>query len=538
MALKKLNWLKYLFVNRGEAETEQDYWNEKRKKHLAREHSEGVVAGLEVTETDPPSLSVKVAAGRALDAAGDDPEVESPQNIDCSGLVPGSSEVTVYIVLRYNTVETDPYFVDEIGDYQNKYTQDSFILEATTQAPSSPQVELARFRLGAGATEIRDAADPDNPGLNEIDLRSVKHSGKEVVALHDLSDVSPNEADAFNNMNSPSASNPIATAADVENAVAPVRNEVETARGSKPSIDARLDVMLNNDGSFKGITQISPAVPLVGGGTEGDVGIGITDATPFSRGAMSAADKAKLIPMDVAKRFVFEHHYAKITPSTTKAAYGLVIDNVLVGVSIWGYGVRPKHTIQKWLPGVDVLEYLELNRLCLLDEMARNSESRFLSIVVERIKKDFPDVKVLLSWADGLRGKPGYVYQACSWLYGGFINSEFYTTEDGRVIHPRLLITRYGTRGKAIQKKLGLIHYFGKQFMYAKFLCSHRERKRILKNSPVKWTGKYPKIEDITFELSERGGPRRKIDYVPQFVGREYEIELSNRKGECNETAS
>jgi hypothetical protein len=230
--------------------------------------------------------------------------------------------------------------------------------------------------------------------------------------------------------------------------------------------------------------------------------------------------------MDVAKRFVHEHHYAKITPTSTKAAYGLVVDGKLAGVAIWGYGVRPRHTIEKWFPGVKISEYLELNRLCLLDEMPRNSESRFLSFVVERIRQDFPDVKVLLSWADGLRGKPGFVYQACSWLYGGFIKSEFYATEKGEVVHPRLLITRYGTRGKEIQKKLGLCHYFGMQFMYAKFLCSHGERKRFLLRSPARWTQLYPKMKDIAFEMSVSGGPRRSIDYVPELIGREYELEL------------
>jgi len=294
VALKKLNWRKYLFVNRVEAETEQEYWNEKRKRHLAHEHSEGVVQGLAVTETSPPSLAVEIAAGRALDTEGNDPEVESPQQIDCAGLVPASGEVTAYITLRYNSVEVEPYFVDELGAYQNKYVQDTYVLEVTTQAPTAPQVELARFRLGAGATEITNAADPDNPGLNEIDLRQVNYSGKEVLALADLSDVDTDEADAFNNMNSPSASNPIATELDVENAIAPVRSEVHTARGSKPSLDGRLDVMLNEDGSFKGITKITPAVPLTGGGTAGDVPIGIADATPASRGAMSAADKSKL----------------------------------------------------------------------------------------------------------------------------------------------------------------------------------------------------------------------------------------------------
>lgn len=245
-------------------------------------------------ETNPPSLTVEVVAGRALDTDGNDPEVESPQDLDCAALVPASGEVTVYVTLRYNTVETEPYFIDEIGASQNKYVQDSFILEATAQAPVAPAVELARFRLGSGATQIRDAADPNSPGLNEIDLRQVKHSGKEVLALRDLSDVDPAEADAFNGMENPSASNPITTVSKADSIVAPVRSEVATARGTKPSLDARLDVMLNDDGSFKGITKVTPAAPLTGGGTAGDVPLGISDATPAARGAMSAADKAKL----------------------------------------------------------------------------------------------------------------------------------------------------------------------------------------------------------------------------------------------------
>jgi hypothetical protein len=51
MALKRLKWLRYLFVGRAEGETEQSYWNEKRRKHLAHEHSAGIVHGLEVTVT-------------------------------------------------------------------------------------------------------------------------------------------------------------------------------------------------------------------------------------------------------------------------------------------------------------------------------------------------------------------------------------------------------------------------------------------------------------------------------------------------------
>lgn len=251
MALKKLKWLKYLFVNRTEAETEQNYWNEKRKKHLANEHSEGIVVGLEVSETDPPSLKIKIQGGRAVDTAGNDPEVESAQEIDLTSLVPGSGTQTVYIILRYNEVETEPYFVDEIGEYQNKYIQDSSVLEAKTVPPVSPEIELARIVLQAGATSINNAVDPKNPGVNEIDLRHREYTGKEVIKFKDLSDIDENEADAFNTMNNPSASNPIATFQDIDDKMQPVKNEIEDARGSKSNLDARLDVMLNEDGTLK-----------------------------------------------------------------------------------------------------------------------------------------------------------------------------------------------------------------------------------------------------------------------------------------------
>jgi hypothetical protein len=294
MALRKLKWLKYLFIGRSEAETEQNYWNEKRKKHIASEHSAGIVQGLGVTATDPPSLSVLIAAGRAVDPNGDDPEIESVQTLDCSSLVPATGNRTIYITLQYNATEVEPYFVNELGGYQNKYVQDSYILQVTPNFPVAPEIELARIQLSAGVTAITNPPNPAIPGQNQIDSRYRKYTGKEITALGDLSDVDENEAAAFNAMNSPSASNPVSTILDVDSRVNPVKSEVQTARGSKSSLDSRLDVVLNEDGTFKGITQITPSAPLTGGGNAGNIPVGIDDATPSARGAMSAADKAKL----------------------------------------------------------------------------------------------------------------------------------------------------------------------------------------------------------------------------------------------------
>ena len=227
------------------------------------------------------------------------------------------------------------------------------------------------------------------------------------------------------------------------------------------------------------------------------------------------------LDMGTARAFVRTHHYARTTPSTTRCAYGLYdCRGNLGGVAIWGVGVRPKHTIAKWFPGVDTKDYLELNRLCLLDEWPRNSESQFLKIVAAHIKKDAPNVKLLISWADGLRGKPGYVYQGANWLYGGHISSDFYTDQAGYVLHPRFLITRYGSRGKETVRRLNLRHYYGKQFMYAKFLCPRPERETLLKQSPFTWGQGYPKAADATLTVDNGDGVRRDCMTFPTLLGR------------------
>ncbi len=228
----------------------------------------------------------------------------------------------------------------------------------------------------------------------------------------------------------------------------------------------------------------------------------------------------KVMPISngTGKRFVAQHHYAVICPPITKVSLGLFAGESLVGVALWGYGTRPKHTIKKIFPSLCVEDYLELNRLCVLDEMPRNTESRFIGMMTEHIKGHFPKVKLLYSWADGLRGKPGYVYQASNWLYGGHIWSEFYMTGEGEVVHPRLLITRYGTRKKSATLALGLSKVRGYQFRYLRFLCSHKERKRLLRESPFEWSLGYPKRKDLKWVIDAGEGSRESRE-LPKLQG-------------------
>jgi hypothetical protein len=53
-----------------------------------------------------------------------------------------------------------------------------------------------------------------------------------------------------------------------------------------------------------------------------------------------------------AAEFVASRHYSAVMPKLTKYYLGCFIKDELVGVITFGWGTRPKHTIQKLFPHV------------------------------------------------------------------------------------------------------------------------------------------------------------------------------------------
>ena len=209
-----------------------------------------------------------------------------------------------------------------------------------------------------------------------------------------------------------------------------------------------------------------------------------------------------------AKALCRQYHYSNIFPPHCMVALGFYDAQGLGGAAIWGWGVRPKHTIQRLFPSLDTPDYWELCRLCCREELPRNTESQLLSGCVDWFKRHQPDKQVLFTWADGIRGKPGYIYQAANWHYGGFINTEIYLTDDGEPVHPRLLNSRFGSRGKAVWQGLKLRRVRGRQFRYYTFLCGHKRRKQLLRESSVQWTSRYPKHDDLVWKIDAGEGSR------------------------------
>ena len=245
----------------------------------------------------------------------------------------------------------------------------------------------------------------------------------------------------------------------------------------------------------------------------------------------------KEVSRSYATDFIQSLHYSKIMPKLTKHFLGCYLENELVGVLTLGWGTQPKATIAKLFDGLDTKNYYEIGKMCMKEEMPKNSESQMISAVVKWMKVNTPERQFLYTWADGIMGKPGYVYQAANFLYGGFIWTQIYISDKGEKIHPRsarklceenvqFKLERepdffVGKKGERIYwltqdfldyKNILKVH--GKQFRY--ILPLNKKARKLLKKSNVEWNLNYPKGNDLVWNKSTKDGKKR-LESMPKI---------------------
>lgn len=219
-----------------------------------------------------------------------------------------------------------------------------------------------------------------------------------------------------------------------------------------------------------------------------------------------------------------KYHYSNTLPKINKHYLGYYVNNKLVGVLTLGYGTRPLHTIKRIFPSLETKDYYEIGRMCMTDDMPRNSESQMIKAVCKWIKQNESQIKILFTWADGVLGKPGYVYQASGFIYAGYSVGEMYM-KDGVKIHVRQMKHFIDPNDKRItvrptlqqMKEFNIKHYKGKQFRYIRFLCGKIEKRRLLKECQIDLTNKNPKNKDLFWKEKNFEGKWIECD-KPEYV--------------------
>jgi hypothetical protein len=161
----------------------------------------------------------------------------------------------------------------------------------------------------------------------------------------------------------------------------------------------------------------------------------------------------KPVPHSVAKQLLVREHYLHSFPGGTKLAFGAFLDSRLLGALTLGAGPANCYSL---VEGATPDDCLTLSRLWLSDELPKNSESRFISVVLRSLKKH-SGLKFLVSYADPAQGHVGTIYQATSWTYTGLSEATpLYDIGDGRHYHSRSLSHSFGSHGLAHFQRHGI----------------------------------------------------------------------------------
>tara|TARA_R110000744_G_C19189883_1_gene543748 strand:- start:40 stop:831 length:792 start_codon:yes stop_codon:yes gene_type:complete len=215
--------------------------------------------------------------------------------------------------------------------------------------------------------------------------------------------------------------------------------------------------------------------------------------------------------------WLLNKHYAKRIPSISYA-FGLYKDNNLIGVCTFG---RPMAhlLIQNAFNGNYQESFLELNRLCVNEDLPKNTLSHFVS----KTLKMLPNNHVSVSYADSSQNHHGYIYQATNWIYTGLsVKFQDYMVKGYEHLHNASImdmVTRSDKDGhvdkvKLLREKFGAENVYMKErprkHRYFHFIGNKSQKRHMLKN--LKYEIKpYPKGKNIRYDASYKPITQREL---------------------------
>lgn len=123
----------------------------------------------------------------------------------------------------------------------------------------------------------------------------------------------------------------------------------------------------------------------------------------------------KPIRSSVANEFVKKYHYSgKVVPNS-QLHLGCFLNGVLGGVMSFGPSTD-KRKIINLVKNTNWNDFIELNRMAFSEILPRNSESRCISVAIKIIKKNYPNIKWIISFADACQCGDGTIYRASGFI--------------------------------------------------------------------------------------------------------------------------
>jgi hypothetical protein len=107
-------------------------------------------------------------------------------------------------------------------------------------------------------------------------------------------------------------------------------------------------------------------------------------------------------------------------------------------------------------------DFIELNRMALADWLPKNSESRAISVSMKLLRKHYPNLEWVVSFADGMQCGHGTIYQASGFILTGMSAGSLVELPDdlakingGRYAHRLSLQTKTSNLSREVLRRTG-----------------------------------------------------------------------------------
>ena len=135
----------------------------------------------------------------------------------------------------------------------------------------------------------------------------------------------------------------------------------------------------------------------------------------------------KPITSQDAARIVKACHYSGKVIQNSQLHFGVFLNGRCGGAMQFGPSMR-KDLIAPLVSATGWNGFLELNRMAFADWLPRNSESRAIAVAMRLIRKAYPHIEWVISFADGTQCGDGTIYRA-----SGFVLTQVAENKEMRI---------------------------------------------------------------------------------------------------------
>jgi hypothetical protein len=188
----------------------------------------------------------------------------------------------------------------------------------------------------------------------------------------------------------------------------------------------------------------------------------------------------KVIDSASSRKIVERYHYSGKCTQNSQIHFGVFLNGKLEGALQFGPSIDKRRMAQNL--GIGFNESLELNRMALSDNCPKNSESRALGICLRILKKTYPHLKVIISFADACQCGDGTIYRASGFKLHSFKkNVDLLVGPNGDVIAGKSLANTIVSNGRQLRevykKEKGYKPLSGFQMKYLYFFDKGLEKR-------------------------------------------------------------